>query len=277
MGSSFVDEIEQVIASGEITLPVFNPTALRVQQELIKKEPDSRVLEQLITGDQSLSSQVLRMANSSYYRGLAKIMTVKAAIVRLGMREIGRIVLLSASQNQFRSTDPEINKVMKKLWQHSAGCALAANWLAKRCKFADLSSQAFFAGLLHDVGKLFVLMVIEQVKKKNKALTMTDALFLEAIDTLHTKQGYALMQQWHMPEQYCLIVRDHHEPDFDAKNYLLLIVRLADMACHKLGITLAPQPTLNLAATIEAGVFGLTEIDLAELEVTLEDTASLFT
>jgi len=277
MATSFVDEIERVIAAGEVTLPVFNPTALRVQQELVKKEPDTRILEQLITGDQSLSSQVLRMANSAFYRGLANIMTVKAAIVRLGMREIGRIVLLSASQNQFRTTDPEINTVMKKLWQHSAGCALAANWLAKRCKFADLSTQAFFAGLLHDVGKLFVLMVIEQVKRKNTTLTMTDALFLEAIDTLHTKQGYALMQQWHMPEHYCLIVRDHHELDVDTKDYLLLIVRLADMVCQKLGIALTPQPTLNLAATIEAGVFNLTEIDLAELEVTLEDTASLFT
>ncbi len=264
------------MTSGEIDLPVFNPTALRVQQELVKKEPDSRVLEQLITGDQSLSSQVLKMANSAFYRGLAKVMTVKAAIVRLGMREIGRIVLLSASRNQFRSKDPAINKIMKKLWQHSAGCALAANWLAKRCKFADLSSQAFFAGLLHDIGKLFVLMVIEQVKKKNQNLALTDALSLEAIDTLHGRQGYALMQQWHMPEQYCLIVRDHHELEVDSKNYLLLIVRLADLACRKLGIALEPEPSINLASTIEAGVFDLTEVDLAELEVMLEDTPMLF-
>jgi HD-like signal output (HDOD) protein len=275
MNTSFLDEVEQVIAAGEITLPVFNPTALRVQQELVKKEPDERVLEQLITGDQSLSSQVLRVANSSFYRGLTKIMTVKAATVRLGMREIGRIALLSASKSQFRSADPEINEVMKKLRQHSVGCALAANWLAKRCKFADLSSHAFFAGLLHDVGKLFIIMVIEQVKKKNTTLAMTEALFLEALNTLHTRQGYALMQKWDMPEEYSLIVRDHHTLDIDTKNYLLLIVRLADMACNKLGIALTPQPNLNLAATLEAGVFGLTEIDLAELEVTLEDTASL--
>jgi HD-like signal output (HDOD) protein len=276
MSTSFVDEIERVIASGEVSLPVFNPTALRVQQELVKKEPDGRIMEPLITGDQSLSSQVLRMANSSFYRGLAKIMTVKSAIVRLGMREIGRIVLLSASQNQFRSADQEINMVMKKLWQHSAGCALAANWLAKRCKFADLSSHAFFAGLLHDVGKLFVLMVIEQVKRKNTTPAMTNALFLEALDTLHTRQGFSLMHQWLMPEHYCLIVRDHHEPEVDTKDYLLLIIRLADMACHKLGITLNPERSLNLAATLEASVFGLSEIDLAELEVMLEDTASLF-
>jgi HD-like signal output (HDOD) protein len=276
MTASFVDVIEQVIQSGEVTLPVFNPTAMRAQQELVKKDPDTRVVEQLITADQSLSSQVLRIANSSFYRGLAEIMTVKAAIVRLGMREIGRIVLLSASKGQFHSKDPEINAVMKKLWQHSAGCAIAANWLAKRCKFADLSSHAFFAGLLHDVGKLFVLMVIEQVKRKNANMVMTDALFMEAMETLHTRVGFELMQQWNMPEQYCLIVRDHHEPEVDSKNYLLLLVRLADMACHKLGVSPRPDPGINLAASMEAGVFGLNEIDLAELEVVLEDTASLF-
>ncbi len=275
MSISFVDEIELMINSGEVSLPVFNPTALRIQQELVKKEPDDRIIEQLITGDQSLSGQVLRMANSAFYRGLAKVMTVKAAIVRLGMQEIGRIVLLCASQNQFRSSDPTINRIMKKLWQHSAGCALAANWLAKRCKFADLSSNAFFAGLFHDIGKLFVLMVIEQVKRKNKKNSLTDALLLEAIDTLHSQQGYALMKKWQMPDQYCKIARDHHEPDVDTKDYLLLIVRLADMACQKLGIALTQIPSLNLAATVEAGVFGLTEVDLAELEVMLEDTTML--
>jgi HD-like signal output (HDOD) protein len=276
MSISFVDEIELVINSGKVSLPVFNPTALRIQQELVKKEPDDRIIEQLITGDQSLSGQVLRMANSAFYRGLAKVMTVKAAIVRLGMQEIGRIVLLCASQNQFRSSDPAINRIMKKLWQHSTGCALAANWLAKRCKFVDLSSHAFFAGLFHDIGKLFVLMVIEQVKRKNKKNGLTDALLLEAIDTLHSQQGYALMKKWQMPDQYCLIARDHHEPEVDTKDYLLLIVRLADMACQKLGIALTPVPSINLAATVEAGVFGLTEVDLAELEVMLEDTSMLF-
>lgn len=274
--NSFVEEIEKCIASGEVSLPVFNPTALKVQQELVKKEPDTMMLERLITGDQSLSSQILSMANSSFYRGLADVLTVKAAIVRLGMREVGRIVLLAASKNQFHSKDPEINDLVKKLWQHSAGCALAAHWIAKRCKFADLMSQAFFAGLLHDVGRLFVLMVIEKLKY-SKNILMTHSLLLEATDTLHTHQGYALMQKWNMPEQYCRVARDHHIADFDPKDHLLVMVRLADMTCHKLGLGVSKDEGLNLAATVEAGVLELSELDLAELEVMLEDTAGLFT
>ena len=271
---SFIEEIERTISEDEIVLPIFNPTAMKIQQELVKNEPDGQVIERLITGDQSLTSQILRMANSSFYKGLADILTVKAAIIRLGMQEIGRIVLLAATKSQYHSKDTEINGLLKNLWRHSAACAIASQWLARRCQMAELTGQAFFAGLLHDVGKLFVLMVIEKLKKDQTA-ALTRQLVLEAMNTLHSQQGYALMQKWNMPGQYCLIARDHHNPDFDQKDRMLAIIRLADKVCHKLGIGISHAPDINLAATTEATILGLSEISLAELEIMLEDTYGL--
>jgi HD-like signal output (HDOD) protein len=95
------------------------------------------------------------------------------------------------------------------------------------------------------------------------------------IDTLHTRQGYSLMKHWNMPEEYCIVVRDHHEPSVDPRNTLLILVRLADMACHKLGIGMRLLSEVNLAATPEANLLELSEIDLAELEIMLEDTTAL--
>ncbi len=271
---SFIEDIEKYIASGKLNLPVFNPNAMRVQQELVKKEPDMDVVEKLIIRDQTLASEVLRIANSSFYRGLVEVKTVRSAIMRLGMREVGKIVLLAASKTQFRIVDKELNLYFKKLWQHSAGNGLAANWLARRCNFSELAGQAFFAGLLHDIGKLFLVTAIEQAKLR-KSGKMTSALLMEVVDTLHTKQGYNLMKHWNMPEQYALVVRDHHEPSVDIKNTLLILIRLADMACHKLGIGLRAIPELNLASTPEANMLELTEVDIAELEIMLEDTKAL--
>jgi HD-like signal output (HDOD) protein len=271
---SFIDAIEKYIESGKVNLPVFNPNAMRVQQELVRKEPNMNVIEKLIVRDQTLASEVLKLANSSFYRGLVEVKTVKAAIIRLGMREIGRIVLLAASKTQFRITDKELSQLMKKLWQHSAGNGLAANWLAKKCNFDELAGQAFFAGLLHDIGKLFLVTVIEQSKLR-KSGQMTSALLMEVIDTLHTKQGYNLMKLWNMPEEYCVIVRDHHLPEVDIKNTLLILIRLADMVCHKLSIGIHSLPDINLAATVEAHTLDLTEVELAELEIMLEDTKAL--
>ena len=110
---SLIDVINRFIAADTITLPVFNNAAVRLQMELVKPEPDLRVIEQVITSDQALSSQVLKIANSAFYRGLIEVGTVRAAIIRLGMREIGRIVLMAASRQHFRSSDRIIGVVMK--------------------------------------------------------------------------------------------------------------------------------------------------------------------
>ncbi|MCK5515470.1 MAG: HDOD domain-containing protein [Desulfobulbaceae bacterium] len=272
---SFVDVIKQYIEAGNIVLPVLSSAAMRVQQELVKKEPEMKVLEGIISKDQSLSSQVLQMANSAFYHGLVEVKTIRAAVVRLGMREVGRITLLAASKNQFRSKNKALNIIMHRLWQHSVGCALGVQWLSKRCKFEELECHAFFAGLFHDIGKLFVLMVIDQMKEKNKDLPLTQSLLMEAMIVLHTQQGYNLMKQWNMPEEYSVIARDHHNQDFDSKNDLLVLVRLSNMACHKLGIGLKKEPSLVLSAGEEALHLNLSEIDLAELEILLEDTAIL--
>ncbi|MEE4240462.1 MAG: HDOD domain-containing protein [Desulfopila sp.] len=273
--ASFVDLIKHFIEKGNIVLPVFNSAALKVQQELVKKEPDTRVLVNIISGDQSLSSQVLQMANSSFYMGLVEVLTVQAAIVRLGIREVGRISLLSASKNQFHSKDKEHKQIMRKLWQHSVGCAMGAKWLAKRSGLEELESEAFFAALFHDVGKLFVLMVIEQMKKKNSTIRTTSSLLSEAMVSLHTEQGYNLMKKWNIPEKYCVIARDHHRDDFNTKNLLLALVRVADRVCNKIGIGLQKQSDLVVSSLEEAHLLSLSEIDLAELEILLEDTKVL--
>ena len=272
---SLVDVINRFIESDAVTLPVFNSASSRIQQEMAKPEPSIQVIEKIITSDQALSSQVLKIANSSFYRGLAEIGTVRAAILRLGFKEIEQVVVLATSRQHFKSSDKTINLLMKKLWQHAVGCAYGTVWLARRYTYGVDQSQAFFGGLFHDVGKLLVLVIIEQVKRRNKALKITDALLLEAMDKLHPREGAKLLAQWNMPEYFCVIARDHHSMEIDDKNFLLLLVRMANMVCHKLGIGLSKNPALILPATLEAGLLNLTEIDLAELEIVLEDTAVL--
>lgn len=272
---SLIDVINRFIESDSVTLPVFNSAAARIQQEMAKKEPNIQVIEKIITSDQALSTQVLKIANSSFYRGLTEIGTVRAAIMRLGIKEIEKVVLLATSRQHFKSTDKTINLLMKKLWQHAVGCAYGTVWLARRYTYGVDQSQAFFGGLFHDVGKLLILMIIQQIKRRNTTLKITDALLLEAMDRLHAREGAKLLAQWNMPEYFCVIARDHHSPEIDDKNILLLMVRMANMVCHKLGIGLSKDPTLILPATLEASLLNLNEIDLAELEITLEDTAVL--
>lgn len=273
---SFIDIIDGLIASRKVRLPVFDTTAARIQEEIGKEEPDVRLVEKLITGDQALTAKVLSVSNSSFYKGLTQVSTVRSAIVRLGINEVSNIVVMVTHENNFRSKNPFIDGVMRALWRHSLGCAQTAHWLAKHCGLTGIAHETFFAGLLHDVGKLFILTVIDDLVHAGRfGRAPSPALVTEAMDTLHTERGCTLMTHWNIPRKYALVVRDHHNEDFNQDNYLECMVRLADKTCNKMEIGLKPDPEIVLAATPEAIVLGLSDVDVAKMQIYLED-ASVF-
>jgi HD-like signal output (HDOD) protein len=270
---SFIEIIDQQLASSNARLPVFNATAMRIQQEVAKEEPDIHLVERLIVSDQSLTAKVLSVSNSSFYKGLNQVATIRNAIVRLGINQVSNIVMLVTHEDNFRSKDPFVHGNMRALWRHSLGCAMGSNWLAKKCGLHALAHEAFFAGLLHDVGKLFILNVIDELKHSADLDTQpSDALLLEAMNSLHANHGYSLMKRWNLPEKYCNIVRDHHTEDSDPKDMLQNLVRLADKVCLKLGIGMVKEPALILVATVEAELLHVSEVDLAQMEIMLEDS-----
>ena len=58
--------LDQVLQSDRIKLPVMDRTAVYVQQEVQKDEPEIRQIEKLIKYDPALTGEVLRVANSAF-------------------------------------------------------------------------------------------------------------------------------------------------------------------------------------------------------------------
>jgi HD-like signal output (HDOD) protein len=81
------------------------------------------------------------------------------------------------------------------------------------------------------------------------------------------------MKHWNFPEKYSEIARQHHTVDFDLKNMMLCMVRLADLTCNKLGIGLKTDSSMILVTALEARELRLNDIDLADFEIYLEDTS----
>ena len=269
---SLTEMIDNFVADKKIKLPAFNSTALRIQKETAKEDPNSRLIEKLIVSDQSLTGEVLRVSNSSFYKGLSQVATVRDAIIRLGIKEVSSIVTLIALQHNFQSKDPAVHKIMGKLWRHSVGCAIGASWLAKHAGFETIAHETFIAGLLHDVGKLFILKAVDDMQSSGEIdPPPSDTVMDEVMQNLHADQGHLLLRHWNLPEKYCQVARDHHAKEFDYTDHVLVLVRLANHICHKLGIGLYEDPSLSLMETPEANQLQLSEVDLARLEVRLED------
>jgi len=270
--ASIHDRVREFLDEPGSDLPVFDRTALLVHQEAAKADPDVDKVLAYIAQDQVLVAEVLKVANSSFFRGIKKVSRIQDALVRIGLREVVNCVMMASQRKNYSSRNPFVQQYTSTLWKHSVACAFGAQWLVKRCGYQELAPEAFIAGLLHDVGKLLVLKALVSVGEKDRdAPRITKTAADEFLETMHPECGFLLLEKWNLPESYSQVCRDHHGTDYDTTNILLVVVRLANLVCHKLGIGLTQDPGLVLVTSAEAGLLGLTDIALAELEIAVED------
>lgn len=273
--TSLVDMLHARVSSKALQLPVFHHVALKLMNILATEDYSIAQVAQMIIEDQALSSHVLRMANSAFFGGLSKVTTIRDAIVRLGARQVTNVVTIVTQSQQYRSKDKTMAAYMQTLWRHSLGCALGTKWFAEKTGYKELAQEGLLAGLLHDIGQLFLLKVLEDVQTSEPELALSPSVIVEVLQHMHVEQGAMLMQHWNIPELYGEIVRQHHLETYDTNNTLLLMVRLVDTACKKVGIGLHHDPSIVLATAAEAQLLGAKEVVLAELEIMLEDAMTL--
>lgn len=273
---SLIDIIKEHMAAGDIKLPVLSQSAEQLQNEVTKEDPDMEKVENYITMDPAITGEVLKVANSSYYKGIGTVDTIKEASLRIGISELANLVMLVLHRENFSSTDPYINNYLEQLWKHSLASAVGSQWLAKYLALEHIAGTAFIAGMMHDMGKLFLITAVEDIKKLDKDFNPPTFLIEKMITGLHTEQGYDLLQNWNLPEAYCIVARDHHEMEFDTGNMLLAIVRLVNRVCNKMGIGPACDEEEPIVGSIEVDLLDLSEIAIAELEIKIEDSMGRF-
>jgi HD-like signal output (HDOD) protein len=103
---SFIEILKEHVSSEKAKLPAFNRTGLAIQQEMARPDPDMQVIEKQILRDPALAGQLLKVANSSFYRGMIEVTTVRNAMVRLGLAEVSNLVTLLTQKQSFTTQDP---------------------------------------------------------------------------------------------------------------------------------------------------------------------------
>jgi HD-like signal output (HDOD) protein len=84
------------------------------------------------------------------------------------------------------------------------------------------------AGLLHDIGKLFLMSVIEDLQKSGSLhQNVPSGIVYEVFKTMHCEQGELLMRHLNSPPTYCEVVAKHHDPELPGENVMVNLIRLA--------------------------------------------------
>lgn len=271
MSQSFVSIVEARAASAKTKLPVFEGTALKLQRMLAKPPATNEPLEQLLASDPVLASAVLRLANSSFFGGLGQARTIRESLLRLGMDQVMRLALVVSQQQSYRVTNRELQPVVNALWRHALATALGCEWLARRLGAPHVPAEGFLAGMVHDIGKLLVIRVVDELRTARPDFRPQARLLDELLASLHTKHGAALARQWNLPEPYVRVIELHHTPELTQDEPLTALVRLVDQAVNALGFGLAARREVQIAATHEAQQLGVSDLAVAELEIHVED------
>ena len=267
------ETVRKLLASQPIELPIFHPVALKLQRMLTDYDFTVDEVAQVATDDQSLASQMLRMANSPMYMGRTKVATIKETVIRLGAQQVINLAIAASQAASHASENQALDSYMKSLWLHSHGCALGAKWLALNCGMRGVADETYLAALLHDVGNLYLLKSIERLVSAGVISSMFDEeLIMEIFEVMHVEQGYRLMQHWNFPAMYCDVIRDHHAEQWDTVNKMLAIVRFVNLACRRVGLGLKHEPELSLIDTLEAEILDISDTQILELEAVLNES-----
>ncbi len=256
--------------SEKLNIPVFPGVAAELQQVMSDDDATLDQIARIICRDQALASQILKVSNSALFSGQTKkIHTIHEALRRLGTKEVFNCLILISQGSMYKSKDPALDNYLKMLWRHAQATAVGTKWLLAKTGYRHIAHEGFLAGLLHDIGKLQLLRVIEILNSENEQIRVSNELITEILDSMHVEQGYNLMEEWSIPANYCNVARDHHVEDFDTGDVLLLCVRIANQLCRKIGVSLKSDPDLAPATLPEAQLLGIEEISLAELQVVM--------
>jgi len=177
--------------------------------ELLKDDntPLKKVNE-LIEKDPGIFSRILKSANSAVYAAGKPVYSPKDAIMRIGIKRTINYVLLISSARLFTHPDPTYSTLLKSVLEHSICTAICAREISTEVNYPN-PDNLFAFGLLHDIGKVLLLRILNQLSKQRD---LSDPEVLSNVMTqLHTKFGASLMKKWNFPADFHEAVLCHHE------------------------------------------------------------------
>ena len=222
-------------------LPTLPLVAQRVVGLLNNPSSSAADLEQVIKHDQALTARVLRLVNSAYYGYPRHITTVGQGIVILGYKTLKELVLSISIADLFRMKGKAKVFDRAALWQHAVVTAIGAKILARRAGL-PFEEDVFIAGLLHDIGVLFLDLCLNAEFDEIIALTNTGGIPLiqaegKVLGFNHTLVGKMVAGKWNFPAFLVEVLRYHHRPVQTRNHWVAVaLVFLADNLAQETGI-----------------------------------------
>ncbi len=255
------------------SLPSLPSIAVKLLELTSDPDVGMKEIAQLVSTDQALSAKVLKTVNSSYYGLSSPCGSIERALGYLGLNTVKSLVL-GFSLVETTALGGESGFDMMGHWRRAILGATGARVVAKQLKLCD-PDEVFTAALFQDMGVLAAFTVL----KGDYAEAIGEAPHgelcaaeQEAYGFDHTEAGEALAELWKLPDEICLAIRYHHNPDEASSGNMKMIqaVAMGTLAAEAMSSESCQEPIERLK---ERALAWFGEESGLEIEPLLEEIA----
>jgi HD-like signal output (HDOD) protein len=197
-------------------LPALPQSAIRLLE--LSQDPSNGPGEFAIPieSDPGLTSQVLRLVNSSYFGFSREISSIKLALTLVGIRTIKNFALWSAVFSLM--PNPKCGPFdLKRLWQDSLRRGLFARAMGKMLGSRE-AEDAFAAALLQDMAVPLLAKESPEayaklLEARSEGRVRLSALEQRAFGWTHAEAAGIMARQWNLPEDFAVLIENHLDAD----------------------------------------------------------------
>lgn len=208
-------EIAKEIIAEIDKMPQFPESVIRLEKNLANPNADFNSVATIIKTDPSLTTEIIRIANSPIYMLPKKVADVTTAVRMIGLKGVRNLVLSHGVKLVF-------NKMYKKekideVMEHSYRVALYCSQIAKLKKMDALLEDIYVAAMLHDFGKIITNSLQPDLIQKLNTLCDEKGIPITSLEDLtsgynHAMIGSLLAEKWNFPDRFVQSIRFHHVP-----------------------------------------------------------------
>lgn len=233
MSSAERSGIEKKIITAARTLKPMRSSVIRVLNALDNPASQAARLANLISMDQVLTAEVLKVANSALLGYGHSCASVQEGVVRLGTKRIRVIALGVGASGSMSVSLRGYSLGGGDLMRHAVATATIALWLAQALNHGA-PEEVYVAGLLHDIGKLLLDQYLLEDRQRiaEKLSQSRDPLWLieeNLFGINHADAGGLIARHWRFPLPLVDAIRSHHNPArADRDEVMAALVNLAN-------------------------------------------------
>ncbi|MEZ5564232.1 MAG: HDOD domain-containing protein [Gammaproteobacteria bacterium] len=225
----------------ELDLPAFPQVVRQLQVALIRDEITIRDIADIVASEPVLSARFMQMANSAALNpGGTPVASLNNAVNRLGFNLVRTVATAFALRqlsrdNSLGAIRPDLERVWKTSNQVASIC-----FAVGRQAFGRQPDEAMMAGLLHSIGRLYILMHAHH----NDPSLRDDPAFSATLEEWQPVIGKAILEAWGLPQRICAAVENQDYLLAGGSAELEPLTRLLSAA--KLHYRLDNEPDLKL-------------------------------